>query len=325
MLCIGIDKEKILEHLKKLGSINVASHHDADGVYSAVLLSKVIDIGNISFPDKFGDYSESQIALDLGSPLDKDWDGIIIDHHPHDQTDMKYTLIWDIYPTGLIVYELFKKYIPTEYSWLTVGSLVGDGQPSVTPAEIWNDHPTLLEMRGSIYESYGKLNMYEYPLYTLLSSPINATCRVGNPYTAYKILKTCKTPDDVISHPTFKEDQEILNQEYDRIIGEFGRDKKARRNTIEISQFLIIPFESQFKIASRIASSLQPNVKKTVIAINYKTGEISVRGDLAYLLLDKMIPLGWNLGGHAGYVGGDLSNKTVNDFLLDLRKQFKGL
>lgn len=324
MICIGVDRKNVIDYLKSIEPFTVSSHHDADGVYSAVLLSKVFEISVIEFPDKFGDYENSQVSLDLGSPLNKDWNGLVIDHHPHDQSTMKYKLVWDVYPTGLIVYELFKDLIPQEYSWLVSGSLVGDGQPSMIPAEVWENNPELLEMRGSIYESYGKTSLYEYPLYSLLASPINATCRLGNSYSAYKILKQCRSPDDVISHPVFKEDQDTLNQEYDRVINEFGRDRKNRRNTMEIGEFLIIPFESQYRIASRIASSLQSITRKTIISINYKIGEISVRGDLAYLVMNKLQPLGWTIGGHAGYVGGDLGNRTLQDFISDLRKSIRG-
>ncbi|RLE62533.1 MAG: hypothetical protein DRJ47_10535, partial [Thermoprotei archaeon] len=250
------------------------------------------------------------------------WDGLAIDHHFHLRDEIKYKLVWDHVPTGLIVYELFKDLIPKEYSWLVAGSLVGDGQPALIPPEVFEQHPTLLEGRASIFQSYGKTSLYEYPLYTLLASPVNATCRTGKPYQAYRILKTCQTPDDVITHPIFIEDQETINSEVTRILSEFGKDKSVRRSAKVIKHFLIISFESNYRIASRVASALRSAVRnQTVICFNTKMKEISIRGDLSHWLLEKMVPLGWQIGGHPGYVGGRLLDEQEPDqFLNDLRK-----
>ena len=85
-------------------------------------------------------------------------------------------------------------------------------------------------------------------------------------------------------------------------------------------------FESKYRIASRIATAIGTNIKgKTIICINNETKAISIRGDLAYWLLGKMVPLGWQMGGHAGYCGGSLGEKqTADDFLDDLRSVVYG-
>ena len=204
---VNIKEEEVFTRMKGLEPFRLFSHHDADGVYGAVLLSKVFEIGTIEFPDIFGEYGEdANVSIDFGQPLtDMEWSGIAIDHHPHDMRERKYALIRDNMPAGGIVYDAFKTKIPPEYSWLVAGAYVGDGQAAMIPPDIYEQHPSLLEGRASIYQSYGKTSVYEYSLYSLLSSPINAVCRIGRAYQAYQILKTCKTPDDVISNQVYNE------------------------------------------------------------------------------------------------------------------------
>jgi len=318
----NILREKVYPFLKDLEPITLASHHDADGVYSAVLLSKIFEIDVIDFPEIFGEYSTASVSLDLGPPTDQSWDGIAFDHHYHLLDEIKYKLVWNHVPTGLIIYELFKNQIPQEDSWLVTGSLVGDGQPALIPPEIFEDHSVLLEGRASIFQSYGKTSVYEYPLYSLLAAPVNACCRTGKPYQAYRILKTCQKPDDVISHPVFIADQQTINNEITRVLGEFGKDKSVRRSAKVIKHFLIASFESKFRIASRIATTLKSATRsQTVICFNTGMKEISVRGDLSHWLLEKLIPLGWQIGGHPGFVGGRLrDDQNPDDFIEDLRR-----
>lgn len=318
---INIKKEELYQRLKDLEPLSLASHHDADGVYSAVLLSKIFEIGDVEFPEVFGDYSVQSVATDIGQSLDEDWDGIIFDHHPHNMEGRKYSLIRGDVPAGGVVLEAFKDKIDPKWSWLAAGAFVGDGQGALIPPEVFEQHPTLLENRVSIYESYGKLSFYRYPAYSLLSSPINATCRTGKPYQAYKVLKTCQTANDVLSHPVFKADQLTLNTEMNKLIFSFGKDKKVRRSGRLIGSFLVLPFDSKYRIASRLATKVSVARKDmTIIAINQETGGMSIRGDLAYWLVNKMVPLGWTMGGHGGYCGGSLKeDQTVEEFLRDLR------
>lgn len=317
---ININKEELYDTLKDMEPLSLATHHDADGVYSAVLLSKIFEIGDIEFPELFGDYSVQNVATDIGQSLDEDWDGIVFDHHPHDMEGKKYRLVKGHIPTGGVVLEAFKDKIDPKWSWLAAGAFVGDGQGALIPPEVFETHPMLLENRVSIYESYGKLSMYRYTLYSLLSSPINATCRAGKPYHAYRILKTCRNADDVISHPVFKGDQQILTTEINKLIMQYGKDKKVRRSGVLIGNFLVLPFESKYRIASRFATKISVAKREfTVIAINEETKAISIRGDLATWLKLKMVPLGWTIGGHAGYMGGNLGERELEDFLRDLR------
>ncbi len=319
---VNIEKEDLYDTLKELEPFDLAAHHDADGVYSAVLLSKVFEIDNIEFPLLFGDYSSEQVAVDIGQSLDEDWDGVIFDHHPHtDLENAKYKLVKGNMPTGGVVLEALKDHIDPKWSWLAAGAYVGDGQSALIPPEVFEEHKSLLEARISIYESYNKISTYQYPLYSLLSSPINATCRTNKPYNAYRILKTCTTPDQVVTHPVFKADQQTLTGEINKLVYQFGKDKKNRRSGIVIGNFIVLPFESEYRIASRFATKIGVALRgKTVICINQTTGAMSIRGDLAYWLLKKMVPLGWTMGGHAGYCGGSLSgDQDVESFLSDLR------
>lgn len=304
--------------LKSMEPLTVATHRDADGVYSLALLSKVFDVAMVNVPDLFGDYNEG-VSLDLGPPLNRDWRGISIDHHEH-SVPPSYALIRDNVPTGLIVYNLFKDRISREHTWLLAGSLVGDGSPELIPPEIFDQHPILKEERGSLFKSYGKLNHYRYPLYTLLASPVNATCRTGRGLQAVQVLLNCRSPEEVLEHPIFIEDQFLLEQEVERVFDEFGKERKARRKTIIIGPYLIISFSSKFFIASRIASEISRIEDLTVIALNEERGEISIRGVHGLKVKETLTKMGWKIGGHPGYLGGELGGRTPEEFIRDLRK-----
>ena len=326
-----IKKEDLYQEIKSREPLSVATHRDADGIYSLALLDTVFKVTAVNIPDEFGDYGfpstdpdvpQEDVSCDLGEPRFPDWEGIAIDHHPHENVEsMKYKLVKGVVPTGLMVWELFKDRIPKDQWWKAAGACVGDGQPELIPAEIFEACPMLLERRGNLYKSqYNKLSHYVYDIYKLLSSPINAVCRTGRALEAFKILRICRTPDQVLSHPIFKESQDLLNKEIDSIFNQFGRDKRVRKNTIILgNRFIVIPFESDYFIASRIASEVA-NVEKnyTIIAINERKKEISIRGDHASTVRDLMVGKGWSIGGHMGYMGGIL-NRSAQEFINDLR------
>jgi hypothetical protein len=313
----NIRREEVYSKLKSLEPLSIATHRDADGIYSGVLFSKIFKVEVVNVPDRFGDYNEI-VSLDLGSPIREDYFGYVFDHHEH--RDPKYALIHDQCPVGKILYDLFKDKIPPEYTWLVSGSLVGDGQPELIPSEIFREHPILLEEYGTLYRSYGEIKHYRLPLYKLLSSPINATCRLGKGAQAFSILSTIRSPEEVIEHPLFISDQIQLEKEEESILNEFGKGV-SRRKTITIGPFTVLVFGSNYFMAGRIGSLIQnsdPNL--TVIAINEELGEISVRGPLSSSLREMMNPLGWDLGGHPGYMGGELGSRSPKEFLKDLRR-----
>src|SRR4030067_2677676 len=126
----------LYEDLKSKEPFSLSAHTDPDGIYSATILKRIFSIkGEVELPP-FNEY-KTDVSVDLGFPIDKEWSGISIDHHPDHPVDRKYKLYWESYPTGLILYNNLKKYLKREDYWLVVGSLNGDGQPELTPDEIW--------------------------------------------------------------------------------------------------------------------------------------------------------------------------------------------
>lgn len=322
--------EKWYQYLRDNEPLIVATHDDADGIYSQVLLSTVFKIEETRTPKDFGDFGykrkenditldKEHVGLDLGQPISKEFDGVCFDHHDH--IEPWYYLVHRRYPTGLIIYETFKDEIPHEQKWKVVGSLVGDGMPEYVPVEIWNDFgKELLEKRGRIYPQY-KVNpkIYKYlPVYKLLSSPVNACCRAGYPNEALKIVRNAKQPSDILEHPTFEEMKVTINREVANIWSEFGV-KGVVKMKHDISLFVMF---SKYKMSGLICSKLKAvDSGTTWIVINEERGEISIRGDLAKLIEHKMKDTDFQLGGHYGYVGSKLpENKTSDDFIEALRK-----
>ena len=319
--------EEYKKELETKKGINVASHTDADGVYSLALANLILDIDNYIFPDKFGDYlnipgdptrgEESipiDLALDLGAPISEEYTNYVIDHHPHPD-ERKYKLIHMYVPTGLILYNLWKDKIPKEKLWLVAGSLTGDGQPELIPEAVFGAVPSLLDRVGSIYKSYGKFKLYDYPLYLMLSSPINALCRIGNPLMAFKLAMSAKDPLDIIENPSAQDAKEVIRKEEDRIF------KDDNSFYMLGSSVVLYKFNSKFGMTGLVASKLSgENRDKTIVVVNESTKSLSIRGHLADYLRRALVANGFTVGGHAGYMGGELGkNQTIRDLIYALR------
>lgn len=325
MILKNIDRiESLIEWIKKQEPLTVAFHKDADGVYSTALLSTVFKIKYIYSPDRFQDYLyflEEQtnanlpihIAVDLGQPLYKEYKNLVIDHHVHE--DPWYPLVWDNVPTGLIIYNLFKDKIPDDKKWYVAGSLIGDGQAELIPDEVWDLSPELLGVYHRVYETYGQLKLSRgFPLYKLLSSPINAMCRLGNAGEAVRQVVRTRSPKDILENKAMNSDKETIEKERKRILIEYS--------PIDINHFLaIMVIESNAWMVGRIASDLKnADDSKTYIVVNSKKEEISIRGDLAGYIGRKLNASGFKCGGHEGYYGGVLSKEqSVEDLLKTLR------
>ena len=309
------------KYLKENQPLLIATHLDADGIYSAVLFSYAFNIKDVTIPEEFGDYgSEVHVSLDLGPPINKGFTGVAIDHHTHPKP-MDYHLIHEPCPTGLIVYNLFKDKIPKDMAWKVAGALVGDGQPEKIPNEIWEMFgKELLEKRARIYPQY-KVNpkIYKYiSVYKLLSAPVNACCRAGYPLEAFKTVRNARTPSDILEHPTFNEMAQKIRNEEEKIWKEYGIT-----GAISLNDYIsIFSFGSQHKMSGRIASKLKNIAQdKTWIVINEVRGEISVRGDLALYVASKLENSPFKMGGHAGFCGSKLPGElTAKDFVNTLRK-----
>jgi len=280
-----------IQYLEKNQPLFVATHDDADGIYSAVLFSYVFEVKDIYIPEIFGDYGdESHVSLDLGAPLNK-FTGVAIDHHSHQvDSKMTYQLVYNQCPTGLIVYNWFKEQIPDEMKWKVAGACVGDGQPEKIPTEI--------------FTTFGK--------------ELNACCRAGYPTEAYRVVRSARTPTDILTHPTFNEMANKIRSDEERIWKEDGIV-----GAISFNDYIsIFSFSSDFKMSGRIASKLKMlDQDKTWIVINNKRGEISVRGDLALYIASHLEGSSFKMGGHAGYCGSAIpEGKTADDFIDTLRK-----
>lgn len=312
------------ELLKKKG-LNVCSHHDADGVYSLALAAQVLDIDNYLFPDVFGDYKtipggpgeddvETDLAMDLGQPLDKEYTNYVIDHHPHPD-EVNYKLAHMHVPTGLIVYNMFKDKIPKEKLWLVAGSLVGDGQAELIPREVFDSNRGLLDRTGSIYQSYGKFNMYDFPVYLMLSSGVNGLCRIGNPMMALKVVMNAKDPLDVLENPAVVDAKEVVKKETARIFKDYNKFIMVGSNVI------VYPFSTQMRLTGLVASKLAGNKNdKTIIVVNQADKGMSMRGHLADYIGRQLQDKGWTTGGHSGYYGGNLEKHTTRELIYALRE-----
>jgi len=311
--------------------VTIAFHDDADGVYSAALVSTAIKVIDAVSPSNFGNYiymvdeetgknTYVDLGLDLGMPLDKDFHGIVIDHHPPEmpEKDRQFNLIWNNIPTTGIVYELLKDKIPDEHKWKVVGGLLGDGQVALTPDEIWDNNTFLFERRSSIYKSrYNKISEYAYPVYKLLSSPVNAMCRLGSAVEALNIVLRAKSPLDILTNKAMESDMELIGNDENEVWG-----KKGLR-AIQINRDIsIVKIDSKYKQASRVASKLRAmNGNITWIIINSQTKHISLRGELAKYVANKLSSYGIKVGGHSGYCGGSLEkDQSTRDVIEILRK-----
>jgi len=329
----------LYKRLKDREPLTVCSHFDADGCYSAALLSTVFKIKKIHFPWIFGDYSTIiekekgetvetlvDVALDLGPPL-KDFKGIVIDHHPQTRDFMRSMspqyddqIIYDDIPTTGLVYQLFRDKIPDKEKWKVAGGLVGDGQAAKMPIEIWDMFPILLETRGNIYKgTYGKFKDYPYPLYKHLSSPINAMCRNGDPETAYEIICRAKGPMDIITNPALLNDKTAIENEIKNVI----KEGLTEQNIGYYTSVVII--NSKKRIESGICSALGGmDFSRTWIVANDGNKKFSIRGDLADYLGAKLQAKGFSCGGHSGFWGGELSpEQEGEDITKALREALK--
>ena len=287
----------LYEDLKQIEPFTLSFHPDPDGIYSASLLMTVFKIKEVE-ASPFGEYS-SQVAVDLGAPINNNWTGICIDHHPDHPSDRKYKLYYAEYPCGLIIYNELKEYIPREETWKVVGSLTGDGQPERTPDEIWDNFPILLEERGILGKGQYKVYTSAFPLFYFLSSGINALARIGRPIRALEVVCQAKSPLDILDNIEVRDAQEQFKEAEESLY-------KTRPivETIK-NRYIIVKFRPpspNIDITSYIASKISgENPGKTVIVINEDTGKVSLRGVLAKYVSNKLASKGFRSGGHPGY------------------------
>jgi len=311
--------EAIQKEIEDLQPLKVSFHRDADGVYSLALLNTVFKIEEVYSPKVFGNYFsddfKANVGLDLGEPIENEFKGVVIDHHTH--SNPWYSLIWSIMPTGLIVYNVFKERIPDNEKWKVVGAVCGDGQPELIPDELWDMFPELREERGNMYMSYNKITSRTYPIYSLITSPINSLCRIGEPIEAFKAVRNASSPYDLLDSEYLKDAVSLVQKEEQRIFN--NKPSLTVKNNIA---YTVI--ESKYYIASRIASLLSrsfPNL--TLIVINRTNKEISIRGVYTSYICNKLVESGFKAGCHPGFGGCTLGeDQTIEDFIYTLKTIF---
>jgi len=304
----------LFKTLKELEPLSLSTHNDSDGIYSASILASIFKVKKLCFPN-FHEYN-TKVALDLGSPKNKDWNGVLIDHHPLDYHSNEYTLVWDIVPVGLILYRLLKKRIPKERLWYVIGSLVGDGQPELIPSEIWKMFPILLYEKGILYKYMGKIQTSKYPMFYYLSSGVNSFCRLGNPRRAFEIVLDCKSPLEFIEHPEVLESLQSVKVEEENIY-------KSKFIVESYGRIVFVKIETtreDYKFAGLIASKLYSNKSTdTFVVLNVTNGNVSIRGYLSDLIVESLSKKGYVVGGHSGYAGGKIELNKLARFIEDVR------
>ncbi len=327
----NVKNNDVYKLLKDNEPLKIAYHHDADGIASASLLASVFEIKQIKSdydkgikgypytPTSFGEYVDGEVSVDCGSPKDENYKGIlVIDHHEHPD-EPTYPLVLGQVPTGVTIFEILKEHIPKEKYWLCALSAVGDGQPEVIPYEVWDQHPELWNESGNIYRDMKyKLKPYAYPLWSKLSSPVNALCRIGASGKALDLVLRAETIRDVIENPLAQQAQKEISMEENKLF----MDKNNPLTIERIGHYAIVQYRSKYNLAGRLGANLT-NVDKntTYVIINANTGEASIRGVMAIYVANKLTANGIQAGGHAGFAGISLTDEqTSDDIVLILRK-----
>lgn len=322
---LGKSVDEIISLIEEKQPLRVVYHDDADGLASIALIRSVFEVEESDkypySPEVFGGYKEGDLAVDIGQPLFKSYNGVCIDHHDH--PDPWYPLIWSTVPTGLIIYYVLKDRIPDDKLFLVVLSCQGDGQPELIPDEIWDKlWDSLWEHRGTLYkERYGRgLNVYSYPIFSLIASPVNSLCRTGHVTEAYRLVTRARSIHDLVDSALGETERQAVQEEENRVLDP--------RNPLKIKViddvFGLVMFRSRYNIGSRIAASvLSKNPYLTIIALNLTTNTMSIRGILAKYVANKLQKLGFHAGGHPGYCGGQLLNGQTPDHLIEALRRIR--
>ena len=303
-------KKQLVEDILALDdTINVSAHDDADGVASAVLFGEFLAAHEkefyVKFPETFGDCdSKTDVVLDQ-VPLDPELEAIVIDHHSQhtSRKTYQYSLWYEEVPTTRIVYDLFKKFL--QHKWKVAIGAVGDGQPEQIPDEIWDQYPELFQEKCSIYAKSYDLTVYRNPLYSMLSSGINAISRMENkdidsmgPVVAYNIAKEVKNPWDLVNHSMCGMAKALSKKEQKQII--------VKHAPLDLGRVIMWIIESDYNLGSTVATRLQSEIKKTVVVVNRTSGKISIRGDQAGWIKRKLPE--FTIDGHLKWMGGILND-----------------
>jgi len=309
--------DKLIKIFKK-NPVYVSAHNDADGVTSAVLLSYALPTKTV-FPKNFGEVDPSYDIIVDQVPRDATFSNIVFDHHPGhpDEANRGYTLVYDTVPASLIVYRFVKNKIPKHMLWKVVVGVCGDGQPELIPTEVWDACPELCN--EIVMNKRGKYGKYvgSVPMWDSLSAPINYACRLAKagPELAYNLLRSFITPLDLIREPAFKSCRDEIIKDIEATVDGL--------QLVDCGKVIFGEIRSENKIESLISYRYLKK-SKVVCMVNSHSKSISIRGVYTKWLLDKLQPKGWEVGGHAGFAGGNLGAKTAKELLKDIMKACNG-
>ena len=315
-------------------NIRVRAHSDADGITSAYFLSWAVKNPKIEiWTGDFGDTTglkKGDYMVDM-KPI-QNMEGLnVIDHHfPHPE-DRKYNLYpdlkndciryaSDIIPATYLVWDKYKEEIPKSQWWKIAIGLMGDGQPQLIPTEVFDLCPELSEnIKTSIVTNYGKISVNSWPMYKLLSSPINALLRMSEDTKALNLLAMSTTPRHIFNNVDARKAKNEVKSEFNRILGLYNQDKlNINCEIFDFSKLMIVTYQSDIRMAGYIATQLNSQTGKTILCIDKKTGKGSLRGDLAVYWGDKLKHFEYlTVGGHPGYMGLSVT-KDVNSFIDDI-------
>lgn len=309
-------REAMLERFEKEAPY-ISTHDDADGMVSALYVTDFFErtMGipevDIEFPENFGDCDpDANVILDQ-IPNDPKHDAIVIDHHQQHlgRKGYEYQLYHDPVPTSLSAYDIFRKDIKDE--WKVAAGLVGDGQPELIPNYVWDHYPELFHMKASLYQRGNDITVYRNPLYTMLSSGINAISKMQEetlygPGLGYSIAKQVETPWELVVHPTCEQAKQLQNKEKSRIM--------YAHAPIDLGKVIYWPIQSKYRMESYMATILESKDRKTVVVLNEINNTIAIRGVHAEWVKSKLPD--FQIDGYLKYMGGLLKDDQTSDDLM---------
>jgi hypothetical protein len=288
----------IKNEMLQLSDPALAYHHDADGIASGVLLTHALNIKYMHSPEIFGHVDHAyNITVDM-VPVDPAYSGYVIDHHPgerHFSRDRLYKLIFMDKCATNIVLEVFWNEIPPEHRWKAAVGAVGDYDAENLPLKFWKACPELLRTARSMSAprrslSDDRIFPTRYPIYKLLSSPVNSLAKIGKPDMAFERLLACKTPMDLLRDTVFK----LAGRELDVEVGKSYRE--SRDNAIDFGSIVYWEIDSGCAIEGELAAKTMDTSRQTCIVYNTQRRKGSIRGDLCQYIKALLPEI--NIGGH---------------------------
>lgn len=300
--------------------LKISFHGDADGITSAVLLLKGMDRDLSSedivtySPKLFGDTSDNpDIILDQ-KPNNSTWEGLCYDHHPGHSEDRRYSLeSSDKLPTSGLIYNKFRNKLPDSDKWKMAIGMDGDGQWDAVPSEVWKNNKFLRASTSlNSYQKYGNLNYNTRPVYSCLSTLINAPARLGGSNDALSIFYDARKPVDILFDDYLRECH-----------GKVKKEMKQATNNMKLFEFDDIAY-AEYGSEARlwVTPQLRQESSDTTITLNTNSMKVSVRGPRAIELSKEFRRHNISAGGHKGYCGAilpyDMTKSEFREIIIEV-------